>query len=114
MITIRKEKLMYGQVLRDMLESADKKKTWEWLRKADLRKRTESLLCAAQEQVLRTNVKHKVYESTESPLCRMCKEKGETYITLSVSARRWHKKHINEGTTTLRGLCIGIYVRNTI
>ena len=74
-----KEKIMYGQFVRDMPESTDQKKTWEWLRKADLKIQTESLLCAAQEQALRTKyVKHNIDKSTESPLCRMCEEKGET------------------------------------
>ena len=30
-----KEKRMYGQFVREMPESTDKNKTWEWLRKAD-------------------------------------------------------------------------------
>ena len=32
-----KEKRMYGQFVREMPESADENKTWEWLRKADLK-----------------------------------------------------------------------------
>ena len=72
-----KEKRMYGQFDREMPESTDEKKTWKWLRKADLKIQTESLLCAAQEQALRTNyIKHHIDKSAESPLCRMCEEKG--------------------------------------
>ena len=95
-----------------MPESTDEKKTWKWLRKVDFKIQTESLLCALQEQALRTNyIKHHIDKSAESPFCRMCEEKG---TELSVSARRWHRKNINEGTTMFRGLCIGIYARNTI
>ena len=37
------EKRMYGQFVREMSESADEKKTWEWLRKAYSKIKTESL-----------------------------------------------------------------------
>ena len=34
---------------------------------------TEALLCAAQEQAIRTNyVKHHIGKTSESPLCRLC------------------------------------------
>ena len=39
-----------------MSEVADLSKTWiMWLRKSDLKPETEALICAAQEQTLRTN-----------------------------------------------------------
>ena len=50
-----KEKKMYGQFLREMPETVDKDKTWEWSRKSDLKVETEALILAAQEQALRTN-----------------------------------------------------------
>lgn len=37
-----------------MSECADLKKTWQWLQKCDLKPETEALICAAQEQALRT------------------------------------------------------------
>ena len=40
---------------------------------------TEALIFAAQEQALRTNyVKFNIDKSVDSPLCRMCNQKGET------------------------------------
>ena len=46
---------MHGQFLREMPETVDKVKTWEWTRKGDLKFETEALIFAAQEQALRTN-----------------------------------------------------------
>ena len=70
---------MYGLLIREMPESTDGKETWKWLRSAGLKIQTETLLCAAQEQALRTNyVNHHIDKSIESPLCRLCEENGET------------------------------------
>ena len=42
-----------------MQETADKKETWNWLRKVDLKVETEAMLRTAQEQEIRTNyLKH--------------------------------------------------------
>ena len=48
-------KKMYGQFLREMPETVDKDKTWEWIRKSHLKVETEALIFAAQEEALRTN-----------------------------------------------------------
>ena len=72
------EKRMYGQFLRGMPEKVDKSKTWDWLIRSALKVETEALLCAAQEQAIRTNyVKHHIDRSIENPLCRMCGKRGE-------------------------------------
>ena len=73
-----KEKRMHGQYIRDMDENIDKDKTWGWLKNGDLKAGTEALICAAQDQALRTNyVKHHIDKTLESPLCRLCGEKGD-------------------------------------
>ena len=46
---------MYGQFFREMPETFDKDKTWEWSRKSDLKVETEALIFEAQEQAQRTN-----------------------------------------------------------
>ena len=38
-----------------MPEKVDKDKTWQWLSKSELKIGTEALLCATQEQAVRTN-----------------------------------------------------------
>ena len=74
-----KEKKMHGQFTRRMPETVDKDKTWEWTRKRDLNFETEALIFAAQEQALRTNyVKFNRDKSVDSPLRRLCGQKGET------------------------------------
>ena len=56
-----KNKIMYGQFVREMLETTDEKETWHKLRTADLKFETETMLCAVQEQAIRINyVKHKI------------------------------------------------------
>ena len=46
---------MYGQFIREMPKKVDKDKSWQWLSKSDLKIRTEAMLCAAQEQTVRTS-----------------------------------------------------------
>ena len=58
---------MYGQFGREMLEATDEKESWNWLRKADVKVEREAMLCAAQEQAIRTNyVKHKIDKTAQS------------------------------------------------
>ena len=74
-----KNKIMYGQFVREMSETTDEKETWYWLRKADLKVETEAMLFAVQEQAIRTNyVKHKVDKTAQSPLCRIRDKNSES------------------------------------
>ena len=67
---------MHGQFVREMPDKVDKNKTWEWLSKSDLKIGTEALLCAAQEQVIRTNyIKYHSNKTSERPLFRLCGKK---------------------------------------
>ena len=73
------EKVMHGQFFRDTDGIADKKKSCLWLKNGDLKKGTEALIMAAQEQAIRKKyVKHHIDKSRDSPTCRMCDEKGKT------------------------------------
>ena len=70
---------MYGQFLREMPEIGDKNKACDWLIRSDLKVETEALLCAAQEQAIRTNyIKYHIGRSIENPLSRMCGKRGES------------------------------------
>ena len=45
---------------------------WGWLRKGCLKRTTEALIMAAQEQAIRTiNIKGKIDETQENSKCRM-------------------------------------------
>ena len=70
---------MYEQLVCEMPEEIVKDLSWKWLVQSDLKVQTEATICAAQEQVLRTNyTKNKIDKTSENPLCRMCGERGET------------------------------------
>ncbi|XP_063687998.1 uncharacterized protein LOC134821231 [Bolinopsis microptera] len=71
---------MHGQFPRQMMGIADPLTSWNWLTQQDLKKETEGLLIAAQDQALRTNyVKHRIDKTPgSSPLCRLCRNHYET------------------------------------
>ena len=70
---------MLGQFVRDTEPVSDKEKSWGWLRNRDLKKETDGMILAGQEQALRTNyVKFRIDHSSVSPKCRMCGDKDET------------------------------------
>ena len=105
---------MYGQYKRDLGEEVDMVKTWWWLKKGDLKPETEALLCAAQEQALRTNyVKFHIDRTVESPLCRLCGEKGEHVTHLiseckKLAQKEYKRRHDNVARIVHWKLC-GLY-----
>ena len=73
-----KEKVLRGQYekLTVGIRSSD---SWEWLRKGTLKKETEGMLMAAQDQALRTNaIKSRIDKQDVSPVCRMCGKREES------------------------------------
>ena len=104
-------KKMYGQFVREMPENVDKGKTWQWLSKSDLKVQTVALLCAAQEQAIRTNyVKHHIDKSVDSPLCRMCGERGETVQHIvsgceKLAQKEYKRRHDNVAKRVHWELC---------
>ena len=73
-----KNKPLHGQFLHQTEEIRDDA-TWDWLTKPGLKKETERMITAVQDQALRTNaIKAKVEKQNLSPLCRMCGEKDES------------------------------------
>ena len=74
---------MYGQFVRETPETTDEKETWYWLRKADLRAETEPMLCAAQEQAIRTDyVKHKIDKTAQYHFVECVTRKVKQYVIL--------------------------------
>ena len=54
-------------------------KTWTWLRKGNLKRETESLLTAAQDNAIRTNpIKARIDETQQNSKCRLCGDRDET------------------------------------
>ena len=77
------EKTLHGQFIRETEKVADKQ-SWSWLKQGDLKRETESLIFAAQEQSLRKNaIKAGIDKQNISPACRMCGNASEsvTHIT---------------------------------
>ena len=60
--------------------------SWTWLTRGDLKRETESLLIAAQDQALATNaIKKSIYKTTDNDKCRLCGLKVES-VTHIISA----------------------------
>ena len=81
------------------------------MKKSDLKAETEALICAAQEQALRTNyIKFNIDKTVESPLCRMCGEKGESVGHLisgckKLAQREYKRRHDNVARIVHWTLC---------
>ena len=93
-----KEKMLHGQFLRETEEHANRSR-WEWLKRGELKRGTESLICAAQGQALRTNsVVHSIDKTNTTPLCRLCKEKTESVNHIisacpNLAKNQYRKRH---------------------
>ena len=69
---------MHGQFIRQTDEVRGDE-SWRWMTRGSLKRETESLLTAAQDQAIRTNYRRaKIEKDGSSPLCRMCKKADET------------------------------------
>ena len=78
------EKALHGQFLKET-ENTDDRNRWQWLKQGELKRETESLFCAGQEQALQVNaIKYSIDKTSVTPLCRICNEKTES-ITHFVS-----------------------------
>ena len=72
------EKVLHGQYSRRTKEVRSGQ-CWAWLRNGDLKRETESLIVAAQNQSIRTNLlKSKIDKSQGDSLCRVCKKVYES------------------------------------
>ena len=66
-----KSKAMNGQHLRQTEENAAKE-TWQWMKRGSLKRETESLIIAAQDQALRTNYRKAKIEKVLTYQCADC------------------------------------------
>ena len=73
------EKKLHSMFFKETKEVRDDKDSWLWLQKGVLKKETEGLILAAQEQALRVNwIKKMIDKQDCSAKCRMCDERDET------------------------------------
>ena len=107
-------KPMHGQFLRQTkdLSSND---TWQWLQRGELKKETQGVIMAAQDQALRTRYIQRAIDGTNiSPKCRKGNQKDETINHIAsecpaLAQNQYKKRH----DTVARAVCTGICARNT-
>ena len=72
------EKQIYGRFKR-LKGDISHEKTLTWLQKGNLKRETESLLIAAQNNTIRTNhIKGKIDKTQQNSKCRLCNDRDET------------------------------------
>ena len=73
------EESLHGKYLAAVDANADPHDTWEWLHRSDLKRETEGLIVAAQDQALRTKwIKNQIDKDGTQPSCRLCHHRDET------------------------------------
>ena len=93
---------MHGQYLRQTKEVRNDQ-CWAWLHNGDLKRETESLIVAAQNQSIRTNlVKEKIDKSQGDSLCRLSRKVDENvdHIVRLVVVVNLHRRSTREGMIT--------------
>ena len=80
-MTTRKQKWegkqIYGRFKR-LINNISHQKTWTWLRKGNLKRETESLLIAAQDNAIKTNhIKARIDKTQQNSKCRLYGDRDE-------------------------------------
>ena len=71
-------------------------------KKKNLKVQTEAMICAVQEQALRTNyTKNKIDKTSKNPLCRMCGKRGEIVHHIICECNKLVQREYNEDMTEL-------------
>ena len=105
-----KEKPMHGQFLRQTIDTADDISS-AWLIGGTLKRETESLITAAQDQCIRTNYfKARIDKSEENSLFCMCGQKEETVMHIicectKLAQKEYKRRHDLVGTAVHWELC---------
>ena len=75
---VLKQKKLQGQFF-NQIEDVTGEETWLWLREGSIKRETESLIMATQEQAIRTNtIKAKIDKTQAESKCRLCGKVDET------------------------------------
>ena len=96
------EKVLHGQYLRQTKEVRSDQ-CWAWLQNGDLKRETESLIVAAQNQSTRTNlVKARIDKSQGDSLCRICRKVDESIDHIvsgcsKLAQKEYKRRHDNLG-----------------
>ena len=96
------EKVLNGQYLRQTKEVRSDQ-CWAWLQNGDLKRETERLIVAAQNQSIRTNlVKARIDKSQGDSLCRICRKVDESIDHIAsgcskLAQKEYKRRHDNLG-----------------
>ena len=96
------EKVLHGQYSRQTKEVRSDQ-CWAWLQNGDLKRETESLIVAAQNQSIRKNiVKARIDKSQGDSLCRMCRKVDESIDHIvsgcsKLAQKEYKRRHDNLG-----------------
>ena len=96
------EKVLHGQYLRQT-KKVRSDQCWAWLQNGDLKRETEILIVAAQNQSIRTNlVKARIDKSQVDSLCRMCRKVDESIDHIvsgcsKLAQKEYKRRHDNLG-----------------
>ena len=75
---MEKKTQLYG-LFKRLINNISHQKTWTWLRKGNLKRETEPLLIATQNNAIKTNhIKTKIYKTQQNSKCRLCGDRDET------------------------------------
>ena len=94
------KKWHYMGNLRDR-EDQRNDETWTWLKEGKLKRETESLIIAAQDQAIRTNyAKATIDRSLDDPKCKLYKQNNETISHIvrgcpKLAQKEYKKRHDN-------------------
>ena len=96
--SVLKQKRLHGQLFNQTEEVAGEEK-WPWLRDGSIKRETESLIMAAQEQAIRTNaIKAKIDKAQAESKCRLCGKVDETVRNIvcecpMLAQREYKRRH---------------------
>ena len=93
----RTEKPLHGQFVRETADQSNEE-TRSWLKQGSLKRETEALITAAQDQAKRTNyIKATIDKSQIDAKCRMRRDKSETVSNIVISCSRLTQKEYKKG-----------------
>ena len=73
------EKKQFYDCFKQLINNISHQKTWTWIRKGNLKRETESLLIAAQDNAIRTNhIKARIDQTQQNNKWRLCGDRDET------------------------------------
>ena len=99
MTTTRKQKWDQKQLydrFKRQVNNILHQKIWTWLRKGNLKRETESLLVAAQDNAIRTNhIKATIDKTQQNSKCRLCGDRDKTinHIISKLAQKDYKARH---------------------